>query len=60
MAGNIWEWTETLTDEERKLYILKGGSWSNNETTAQCSYKTVEYADKYYDNIGFRCVKDII
>ncbi|KKQ55660.1 MAG: hypothetical protein US74_C0025G0007 [Parcubacteria group bacterium GW2011_GWA2_38_13] len=60
MAGNVWEWTETLTDEERKLYILKGGSWSNNETTAQCSYKTVEYAEKSYDNIGFRCVKDLI
>lgn len=60
MAGNVWEWTDTPADEEKKSYIIKGGSWSNNDATAQCFYKTIEYAVKKYDNIGFRCVKDII
>lgn len=59
MAGNTWEWTETQTDE-KNYYIIKGGSWSDNEKTAQCFYKTSEFADKKYDNIGFRCAKDII
>jgi len=60
MGGNVWEWTNTALDEEQKLYIIKGGSWSNNETTVRCSYKTTEYANKKYDNIGFRCAKSII
>jgi sugar-specific transcriptional regulator TrmB len=59
MAGNVWEWTETQTDEKGH-YITKGGSWSDNEKTAQCSYRNSEHADKKYDNIGFRCAKDII
>jgi len=59
MAGNVWEWTDTPGDDTNKTYIIKGGSWSNNETTAECSYKTKEYAEKKYDNIGFRCAKDI-
>lgn len=59
MAGNVWEWTDTPADE-KKSYIIKGGSWSDNEKTAQCFYKTSELADKKYDNIGFRCAKDIV
>ncbi|MEK7080424.1 MAG: SUMF1/EgtB/PvdO family nonheme iron enzyme, partial [Patescibacteria group bacterium] len=59
MAGNIWEWTDTLSDEKNS-YIIKGGSWSDNEKTAQCFYKISELAEKKYDNIGFRCAKDII
>lgn len=58
MAGNVWEWTET--SDQRNSYVVKGGSWSDNEKTAQCSYKTSELADKKYDNLGFRCAKDII
>ncbi|MFH1643585.1 MAG: SUMF1/EgtB/PvdO family nonheme iron enzyme [bacterium] len=59
MAGNVWEWTDTPSSE-KNYYIIKGGSWSDNEKTAQCFYKTSEFADKKYDNIGFRCAKDII
>jgi sugar-specific transcriptional regulator TrmB len=58
MAGNTWEWTDTEADE-KKSRIIKGGSWSDNENTAQCFYKTTEYIDKKYDNLGFRCAKDI-
>jgi sugar-specific transcriptional regulator TrmB len=59
MAGNVWEWTDTKADEKNS-YIIKGGSWSDNEKTAQCFYKTSELADKKYDNIGFRCAKDVV
>jgi formylglycine-generating enzyme required for sulfatase activity len=60
MAGNVWEWTNTSFNGKNEKYVLKGGSWGNNETTTQCAYQTFEYANKYYDNIGFRCVKDVI
>jgi formylglycine-generating enzyme required for sulfatase activity/predicted transcriptional regulator len=59
MAGNVWEWTDTPADE-KNFNIIKGGSWADNEKTAQCFYKTSELSDKKYDNIGFRCAKDII
>ena len=59
MAGNVWEWTDT-PDDEKKSYIIKGGSWSDNEKTAQCFYKQFELADKKYDNLGFRCAKDVV
>ena len=59
MAGNVWEWTDTEADEN-KSRVIKGGSWSDNENTAQCLYKNTELIDKKYDNLGFRCDKDII
>lgn len=59
MAGNVWEWTITPYEKESQRFVIKGGSWSNNETTAQCAYRTGEYYYKKYDNIGFRCVKII-
>lgn len=59
MAGNVWEWTNSPADK-KDYYAIKGGSWSDNEETAQCSYKKSEFAEKKYDNLGFRCAKDII
>jgi len=59
MAGNAWEWT-TAPDNQKNTYVTRGGSWSDNEKTAQCFYRESEPADKKYDNLGFRCVKDII
>lgn len=58
MAGNTWEWTNTQSENKNNC-IIKGGSWSDNEKTAQCSYKLVENIEKKYDNLGFRCAKDI-
>lgn len=59
MAGNVWEWTSSASGQADE-YIIKGGSWSDNEKTAQCFYATPESAQATYDNIGFRCAKDII
>lgn len=58
MAGNVWEWTESKTDKKNH-YAVKGGSWSDNEETAQCHYKGSQLSEKKYDNLGFRCAKDI-
>lgn len=59
MAGNVWEWTISPIDGKNNQFIIKGGSWSNNEITTRCSYYTSEFFYNKYDNIGFRCVKDI-
>ena len=37
MAGNVWEWTDSWYDEEKKLKVLRGGSWGHGRLVARCA-----------------------
>ena len=55
MAGNVWEWTETVEDI---LFILKGGSWEVGDhqslsASARVRRSPRAWIDNYY---GFRVV----
>ena len=58
MAGNVWEWTASLDEKEKKYRVIRGGSWNddyrNVTTTARFGFSP---ADRSSD-IGFRCAKD--
>ena len=63
MAGNVWEWTEDLYDENaseeyiKSARALRGGSWVNNPDFLRCSARdSVVPALRYYD-FGFRVVR---
>ena len=57
-AGNVWEWTSTVDNNNRA--ILKGGSWADrNPANLRASARRVESPTLSSSEIGFRCVHDI-
>lgn len=57
MAGSVWEWTSTKSDEE---HIVCGGSWDGWLPEAYMCTSTYHYThDTYQDDIGFRLVLDM-
>ena len=58
MAGNLWEWTSTLSDE-KALVVMKGGAWYNDDLEKlKVTYKG--YASPYHSDDacdGFRCAR---
>jgi len=57
MGGNVWEWCEDWFDNEKKLRVLRGASWSIfNRVYALSSYRNKRPPDLRFDYYGFRCV----
>ena len=62
MAGNLWEWCETLYDKSKKraqdtaLRVLRGGSWDYNQDLARSAYRSGVNPNVRLSNIGFRVV----
>jgi formylglycine-generating enzyme required for sulfatase activity len=69
MIGNVFEWTHSLLKpypykandgkEDEKAtdaYVLRGGSFLNNERLARCAFRGVERVDRFDFYIGFRVV----
>lgn len=60
MAGNVWEWTESIYGKDSESMVLKGGSWFNGGAAACCAGG---YWDSPYGRgsfVGFRCAGTII
>jgi len=57
MAGNVWEWTESLYDDRSDYRVLRGGSWDNYHGVAACGYREFIYPEDRVDLIGFRCAR---
>ncbi len=57
LTGNVWEWT--LTSPERRLRVLRGGSWLESACGVRNTSRVFE--KEYARNmlIGFRCVADV-
>ncbi len=53
LAGNVWEWTSTRTDEG---HVIKGGSWDDDVPTYfRGAAIGVVDADYTSSDLGFRC-----
>ncbi len=64
MAGNVWEWTETLYDENtsdefwKPARSVRGGSWLNDSDYLRCSFRNVNHpVNDRLSDVGFRVVR---
>ena len=57
MAGNVWEWSDSLWGENEEARVLRGGTWAGDRVLAACSCRY--YVHPYYRLIlvGFRCAR---
>lgn len=56
MSGNVWEWTGSWYDEDRKYRIVRGGSWIGYQWFARASFCNWSSALMFNDDLGFRVV----
>jgi energy-coupling factor transporter ATP-binding protein EcfA2 len=56
MAGNVWEWTESLYKEGESYRVLRGGSWGYVGNFLRSAYRYWNPPDFRNYVIGFRCV----
>ena len=54
MAGNVWEWTNSLCESGTETRTLRGGAWLNAQDWARCACRGGGYPDTR-PYIGFRC-----
>jgi formylglycine-generating enzyme required for sulfatase activity len=72
MHGNVWEWcmdwygdypTDPVTDPIGPTSgtdrVMRGGSWTSDARNCRSAYRNAGYPDDYYDDYGFRVVKDL-
>jgi formylglycine-generating enzyme required for sulfatase activity len=57
MAGNVWEWTDSLWQEEKEHRVVRGGSWGSSSDDAACSYRYFVHPHYRYYYLGFRCAR---
>lgn len=59
MAGNAWEWVDGWYDKEKKLRLLKGGSWLTPMESVRSAARLGDGGKDRYNDFGFRCAFDI-
>jgi len=55
MSGNVWEWTASFYDDNKKTYALRGGSWGNFDSGVHTSNRARGSPGGWVSNFGFRC-----
>ena len=56
MAGNVWEWTESLRDETGSYRVIRGGSWDSSAECCRSAPRSDNTPDFRYNAVGFRPV----
>lgn len=57
MAGNVWEWTDSLYEANKVYRVLKGGSWFTMEDFTVSTYRYFDFPTARNGRYGFRCAK---
>ena len=56
LSGNVWEWTSSWYDKQRRYRVLRGGSWWNEAEDARCAVRGWDIPDGFGNGYGFRVV----
>jgi formylglycine-generating enzyme required for sulfatase activity len=57
MAGNVWEWTDSLWRDGEEWRVSRGGAWGSHQSYAACSYRDRRRPESCDDLLGFRCAR---
>ena len=58
MAGNVWEWTSSISIPGRPHMVMRGGSWQDDhEKILRMDFRSEHEPDKGAISIGMRCVR---
>ncbi|MHC5010288.1 MAG: formylglycine-generating enzyme family protein [Planctomycetota bacterium] len=57
MAGNVWEWTATVVEDNESVHIIKGGCYNDPPDLLRSFMRLAAVPKDKYETIGFRCVK---
>ncbi len=58
MAGNAWEWTDSIYEDKETEKVMRGGSWNFESYYCRCTDRDGGSSDNVTINVGFRCVKE--
>jgi len=53
ISGNVWQWTASDYDKERK--VVRGGSWGDEADGVRCTARGSYTPTSTYSILGFRC-----
>jgi len=56
LSGNIWEWTGSWYDEDRRYRMVRGGSWIGYQWFARSTFCNWSIPLMFNDDLGFRVV----
>jgi formylglycine-generating enzyme required for sulfatase activity len=57
MAGNVWEWCDSLWREGSESRVLRGGSFSSNADGARSACRDLSRPVSRYFDVGFRAAR---
>ena len=57
MAGNVWEWTEDLYDEDKAWRSLRGAYYNSKADALRCSSRLSVNPGYNDGNVGFRVIR---
>ncbi len=57
--NKIVEYFEKLREKNRKLPVLRGGSWDNNCYVCRCAYRSYFGPNRRSSDTGFRCARTL-
>jgi formylglycine-generating enzyme required for sulfatase activity len=58
MAGNVWEWTDSIYEDQETEKVMRGGSWNFESYYCRCTDRDGSNSDNTNINVGFRCVRN--
>lgn len=56
MIGNVWEWCDSIGQNNRTSKILRGGCFTSAKYIVDCASKSEDMPNCSYMPYGFRCV----
>ena len=59
MAGNVWEWMNISYDNQKALYMLRGGAWNFLGYDCRCDFPVMSQSVSRDSSVGFRCARTV-